>query len=86
METIETSISLQQSLFEEAEVIAHEMNISRSQLLEIAVAEFVHRYHVRQSLSLEKLNEAYTDSPDPDDERLLAGMRRLHRQVLEQDD
>ncbi|PSB16173.1 hypothetical protein C7B65_22345 [Phormidesmis priestleyi ULC007] len=85
MATIETAIVLQQSLLEDAEAIAHQMNISRSQLLEMAIAEFVQRYQVRQSLNLEKVNEAYTDAPDPDDQRLLAGMRRLHRQVLEND-
>lgn len=85
MTTIETAIALQQSLLEDAEAIAQAMNISRSQLLEMALAEFVHRYQMRQSLNLETINEAYADAPDPNDKRLLAGMRRLHRQVLEND-
>jgi predicted transcriptional regulator len=86
MTTIETAVVLQQELLETAEAIAKAMNVSRDRVLEIALAEFVHQYQNRQSLSLDTINEAYTDAPDLDDTRLFKGMRRLHRQVLESDD
>lgn len=86
MATVETAIALEQSLLENAEAIAKVLNISRDQILEMAVAEFVYQYQTRQSLTLDKVNEAYADAPDPDDERLIKGMHHLHRQVLENND
>ena len=86
MATVETAIALDQSLLDNAEAIARAMNISRDQVLKMAVTEFVHQYQTRQSLTLDKVNEAYADAPDLDDERLIKGMRHLHRQVLENND
>ncbi|MDX2239680.1 MAG: hypothetical protein NW224_03250 [Leptolyngbyaceae cyanobacterium bins.302] len=86
MATIETAILLQQSLLENTDAIAQAMNISRDQVLEMALTEFVQQYQKRQFLTLEAINAAYTDAPDLDDDRLLKGMRRLHRQVLENND
>ncbi len=86
MTTVETAVLLQQELLEHADAIAKAMNVSRDQVLEIALSEFVHQYQIRQSLSLDNINDAYADAPDPDDIQLLKGMRRLRRQVLENDD
>lgn len=86
MTTIETAVLLQQSLLENAEAIARAMNVSRDQVLEMALTEFVQQYQKRQSLSLDMINEAYADALDLDDQRLLKGMHRLHRQVLENND
>ena len=33
---------------------------------------------------LEALNEAYSDAPDPSEEALRGGMRRRHRQLVEE--
>ncbi|MGB3513263.1 MAG: hypothetical protein WBA93_29430 [Microcoleaceae cyanobacterium] len=59
MATVKTAISLQESLFEQAEVLAAEMKISRSRLIAIALEEFIGRHQNR--LLLEKINAAYED-------------------------
>ncbi|NEP44555.1 MAG: hypothetical protein F6K35_37220 [Okeania sp. SIO2H7] len=61
MATVKTAISLQESLFEQAEALAAEMNVSRSRLIAIALEEFIRRHHNRQLL--EKINAAYAEIP-----------------------
>ena len=55
MTTVKTAISLPASLFEQAETLAGEMQISQSFLIEIALEEFIRREN--QQL-LEKINAA----------------------------
>ena len=43
MTTVKTAISLPASLFEQAETLAGEMQISQSFWIEIALAEFIRR-------------------------------------------
>ncbi|NJN98974.1 MAG: hypothetical protein HC875_35210 [Anaerolineales bacterium] len=78
---IKTAISLQKSLFEQVEVLAHELKISRSRLFVLALEEFVHR-HQNQQL-LEQINLAYDDLPDSVEQEHLAKMRFQHRQIVE---
>lgn len=85
MVMVETAIALEQSLLETADAIAIAMNLSRNQVLAMALTEFVQQHQQRQSLTLATINTAYADAPDPDDERLLKGMRRLQRHILEND-
>lgn len=59
MATVKTAISLQESLFEQAEALASEMKVSRSRLIAIALEEFIRRHQNR--LLLEKINAAYED-------------------------
>ena len=54
MPTVKTAISLPEPLFNRAESVAHELQISRSQLVAKAVDEFVKRYE-RQAL-IEAIN------------------------------
>ena len=56
MRTVKTAISLPASLFEQAETIAGEMQISQSFLIEIALEEFIQRRESQQLL--EKINAA----------------------------
>jgi metal-responsive CopG/Arc/MetJ family transcriptional regulator len=57
MATIKTAISLQVSLFEQIKDLARDLNVSRSQLVALALEEFVRR-HQNQQL-LESINRAY---------------------------
>lgn len=81
MANVKTAISMQQSLFEQAEALAREMHISRSRLFTLAVEDFIHRYENQQLL--EHINASYADTPTPDEHALLCRMRRQHRQMVE---
>ena len=81
MANIKTAISMQKSLFEQAEALARAMNISRSRLFALAVEDFIRRSQSQQLL--EQINAAYEDAPTPDEQALLRRMRRQHRQMVE---
>ena len=81
MANVKTAISLQQSLFEQVDALAQELEISRSRLFVLAVEIFIQRYQNRQLL--EAINEAYADLPDPDEQARRRQMRKQHRQMVE---
>jgi len=81
MANVKTAISLQKSLFEQAEALARELHISRSRLFALAVEEFVRRHQNQQLLA--QINAAYADTPDQDERALLGRMRRQHRRMVE---
>lgn len=81
MANIKTAISLQKSLFEQVDALAHEMKVSRSRLFVMALEDFVRRYQNQRLL--EKINAAYKDLVDGDEQKRLRKTRRLHRKVVE---
>jgi len=81
MANIKTAISLQEPLFDQVEILAREMKVSRSRLFALALEEFI-RHHQNQRL-LEKINQAYAASPDPAEQKHLRAMRRQHRKIVE---
>ena len=81
MAHVKTAISIEESLFREADELADEMNTSRSQLFEMAVSEFVHRQKSKKLL--EEINSAYDDTPDAMEAKLRRAMKVKHRQLLE---
>ena len=82
MAHVKTAISLDKDLFEQLESLAEEMQVSRSQLLGLALEDFLHRRH--NQLLLDQLNAAYDHSPDDPTERtLLQGTRRQQRRLVE---
>ncbi len=78
--TIKTAISIQKSLFEQAESLAQELNVSRSELFGMAIETFV-RNHQNQIL-LQEINEAYSEEQDSSDKVRLSKMRKQHRNVV----
>ena len=78
---IKATISIQQSLFEQAEALAKEMHISRSRLFMLALEDFIHRYQSRQLL--ERINAAYDDAPTSTEKELQKHMRSLHKKMIE---
>jgi metal-responsive CopG/Arc/MetJ family transcriptional regulator len=78
--TIKTAISIQKSLFEQAESLAQELNVSRSQLFGLAIETFV-KNHQNQIL-LQEINKAYSDEQDPSDKVRLSKMRKHHRRIV----
>jgi len=81
MANIKTAVSLKESLFKQVDALARKLNVTRSRLFALALEDFV-RYHENQQL-LDKINQAYQDGPDPNEQRLLREMRRHQRKLLE---
>jgi metal-responsive CopG/Arc/MetJ family transcriptional regulator len=79
--TIKTAISLQDTLFTQVEDLAHILQMSRSQLVSLALEAFVQRYQNQQLLAA--LNSAYEDAPSPDEPARTTARRRQHRQIVE---
>lgn len=78
---IKTAISLQESLFEQMDSLARTMRIPRSRLFALALEEYIHRHQNR--LLLEKINQAYDDQPDVQEQTRRRALRRQHRKVVE---
>ena len=78
--TIKTAISIQKSLFQQAESLAQELNVSRSQLFGLAIETFV-KNHQNQIL-LQEINKAYSDEQDTSDKIRLSKMRKHHRKIV----
>jgi hypothetical protein len=78
--TIKTAISIQKSLFQQAESLAQELNVSRSQLFGLAIETFV-KNHQNQIL-LQEINKAYSDEQDTSDKVRLSKMRKHHRKIV----
>jgi metal-responsive CopG/Arc/MetJ family transcriptional regulator len=81
MATIKTAISLQDSLFEQVEDLARNLNVSRSQVVALALEEFVQRHQNRQLL--DALNHAYGDISNADDLPRTPARKRQHRRLVE---
>lgn len=81
MTTVKTAISLPASLFEQAETLAGEMQISQSFLIEIALEEFIRRRENQQLL--EKINAACEAPLSEEKQVLLRKMSRSHRRLVE---
>jgi metal-responsive CopG/Arc/MetJ family transcriptional regulator len=81
MANVKTAISLQKSLFEQVDTLAHEMKVSRSRLFVLALEDYVKRHQNRQLL--ERINRAYKDSTDSTEQKRLRKTQRLHRRVVE---
>jgi metal-responsive CopG/Arc/MetJ family transcriptional regulator len=79
--TIKTAISIPKSLFEKAESLAQELNISRSHLFGLAIETYI-KNHQNQIL-LDEINRAYTDEPEPGEKILISRMRSQHRKLVE---
>jgi metal-responsive CopG/Arc/MetJ family transcriptional regulator len=80
MASKKTAISIEKPLFDEIEVLAAEMEVSRSYLFTLAAREFIER-HKAQKL-LEAINAAYSNSADLDEERLRTKMKSKHHQLV----
>ena len=79
--TIKTAISIQKPLFEQAENLAKQLNMSRSHLFGVAIETFV-KNHQNQIL-LDEINQAYSDQPDSNEKVRLSKMRNQHRKLVE---
>ena len=81
MSNIKTAISLQKSLFEQVDLMAREMKVSRSRLFVMALEDYIRRY--QNQILLEKINQAYQDAPDTVEKNRLRGRKKQQRKVVE---
>jgi metal-responsive CopG/Arc/MetJ family transcriptional regulator len=82
MTNIKTAISIQQSIFEQAETIAQEMKVSRSRLFVLALENFIRDYQDRKLF--ETINQTCAEIPeDPLEQSRLRQIRRQHRRMVE---
>ena len=77
----DTAISIQESLFDQVNDLAEELQIPRSQLFALAVEEFIKRFENRSIF--EALNEVYDEASEPGEDALQEGMRRQQRRLVE---
>ncbi len=80
MAHVKTAISLDESLFREAEEWAEKLGFSRSQLFARAVEEYVRRRENEELLA--RLNEAHAGGPDEEDEEAFRHGQALHLEML----
>ena len=59
MPNVKTAISIEQPIFEQMDVLAKNLKVSRSRLFAMAAREFIQRHNNIELLKL--LNEAYED-------------------------
>ena len=81
MHAIKTAISIEKSLFEQAEQMARTMKVSRSKLFVIALQDFIE--HQKNKDMLAQINAAYADEADTTEETLRRQSRRQHRRIVE---
>jgi hypothetical protein len=81
MATIRTEI--QDLLYEQASVLAAQMQISPNELFLLAIEDYIRRS--RNQNLLQSINEAYADGLDDSEQAMLEGMRRHQRQLADRD-
>jgi len=62
MPNIKTAISIEKPIFEQMNILAKNLNVSRSRLFAMAAREFIQRHNNMELLNL--INEAYEDSSE----------------------
>ena len=78
MPNIKTAISVEKPIFEQMDVLAKNLKISRSRLFTMAAQEFIER-HKNMEL-FKSLNEAYEDLPET--EPIVTKMRSNHYKMV----
>jgi metal-responsive CopG/Arc/MetJ family transcriptional regulator len=81
MESIKTAISIDKSLFAQANALARKMKVSRSRLFVIALEDFIRQQENREIL--EKINAVYADEPDEAEKELRRKMRQSFGRLVE---
>ncbi len=80
MANIKTAISIEKPIFEQMNVLAKDLNISRSRLFALAAQEFIQRHKNIQLL--QSLNEAYDDLSES--EPIVSKMRPRHFKMVKE--
>ena len=81
MENMKTAISLNKSLFAQANILARKLKVSRSKLFVIALEDFIREQENRELLA--KINAVYADEPDESEKLYRRHARKSHRRLVE---
>ena len=81
MEHIKTAISLNKSLFAQADLLARKLKVSRSKLFVIALEDFIREQENRDLL--EKINAVYGEEPGEEEKLYRRAARKSHRRLVE---
>ncbi len=73
-----TAISIDEDLLEKTARIAEELDIPRSQVVSMALEEYVQRYRNKQLL--DQINEVYVDAPGEDETGTMEIIRSHRRE------
>lgn len=79
MSHIKTAISIDEPIYREAEKLAREMKLSRSELFSKAIQDYLNRQNNRRLV--ENYNKVYSKQ-DPEEEKILTGIRSQQRKLL----
>jgi metal-responsive CopG/Arc/MetJ family transcriptional regulator len=82
MHKVKTAISIDDHLLTETVKIAEELAIPRSQVVSLALEDYIKRYRNNQLLA--QINEAYADAPDADEAGTLEIIRSQQKKQREQ--
>lgn len=80
MTTIKTAVSIEESLFKQADELAGELQVSRSRLVSLALERLIKDYETKRLM--ERLNEVYADGPPEEDEQWLEMARQAYVETL----
>ena len=78
MPNVKTAISIEKPIFEQMDMLAKNLNVSRSRLFAIAAKEFIQRHNNIELLKI--INEAHADSPG--NESMVTMMRSNHYRMV----
>lgn len=84
MPKVKTAISIDDTLLAEAVSLAQELDIPKSQVVSLALEEFIRHHRNRQLLA--QINEAYADAPDAEDKSVSGIIRSYRRRLGERDE
>ncbi|MFO7661852.1 MAG: hypothetical protein R6X18_04580 [Chloroflexota bacterium] len=80
MTVIKAAVSIEKNLFQQAEEIAEELQVSRSHLFSLALENYVAHYHRQKTTRV--LNEIYAGESAEEEEEQLVAMRRYQLRLL----
>jgi metal-responsive CopG/Arc/MetJ family transcriptional regulator len=81
MAVVKTAISIQEDLYERADNMAQQLNMTRSRLMALALEDYVRRWENQRLL--EEINAAYEDGADEEEDLIARSMWGLHKSTLE---
>lgn len=81
--SVKTAISMQQHLFDDANELAKELNVSRSRLFVLAIEEFMKKNDSKKMLA--QINAAVDNSLDGIEGKIPKVMKGKQKKILESD-
>jgi metal-responsive CopG/Arc/MetJ family transcriptional regulator len=78
MPTVKTAISIEKPIFEQMDILAKNLNVSRSRLFAMAAREFLERHNNIELLK--SINKAYEDSSET--EPMVTMMQSNHYRMV----